>query len=295
MAFKDSFRKRKKRVQTIQLPKYEQTKYSFSSLKSDLNLKQKLILAFVFAGLTGLGAQIRIPLPFTPVPVTLQVFFVLLSGFLLGARFGGFSQALYVGLGTAGIPWFSGFKGGFGILTGITGGYLIGFIIAALLVGFFTEKWVRLRFIPAQLFLMVLGVLAIYGFGALWFWIVFQTDFLTTLLLTVIPFIPVDIAKAVSVALIGHTLTTKTMFNGKNMQMFFSERKDRILGLGFILSLTIFLFAYLVLSQINMINPLNFETAKMAFLYSIGVVGLSLLFKEIFRIGRLRFLRRKFR
>src|SRR3972149_4985549 len=88
-----------------------------------------LSLSFAFAAFTGVCAQVRFYLPFTPVPVTGQVFAVLLCGVLLGPAFGAFSQLLYIALGVAGGPWF--------VLgpVGPTGGYIVGFVLAPAIVG----------------------------------------------------------------------------------------------------------------------------------------------------------------
>jgi biotin transport system substrate-specific component len=96
---------------------------------------KKIALCFAAAAFTGLAAQIRVPLASTPVPVTGQVFAVLLSGVFLGRRYGALSQVIYVSLGAAGVPWFAGWTSG--ALLGLTGGYLVGFIPAAALVGWF--------------------------------------------------------------------------------------------------------------------------------------------------------------
>lgn len=87
-----------------------------------------------FALLTALGAFVRIPLPFTPVPVTLQTFFVLAAGIYLGSRDAALSQLGYLALGAVGLPVFAG-GAGLGHFLGVTGGYLIAFPIAAALVG----------------------------------------------------------------------------------------------------------------------------------------------------------------
>lgn len=88
-----------------------------------------------FALLTWLGAWIRVPIPGTPVPVTLQTLAVLSAGGVLGARLGVCSQALYLGAGLAGLPVFAGPGSGWAYLTGPTAGYLAGFLPAAALVG----------------------------------------------------------------------------------------------------------------------------------------------------------------
>jgi len=93
-----------------------------------------------FALLTAAAAQVRIPLGFTPVPITGQTFAVLLSGAALGATYGSASQLLYVALGAVGFPVFAGGDGGWSAVTGATGGYLVGFIIAAAVVGRLAER-----------------------------------------------------------------------------------------------------------------------------------------------------------
>lgn len=88
-----------------------------------------------FALLTALGAFVRIPLPFTPVPVTLQTFFVLAAGIYLGSRDAALSQLGYLAIGAVGLPVFAGGGAGFGHFLGVTGGYLIAFPVAAAMVG----------------------------------------------------------------------------------------------------------------------------------------------------------------
>jgi biotin transport system substrate-specific component len=98
------------------------------------------VLVVGFALLTALAAQISIPLGFTPVPITGQTFAVLLAGAALGSVRGGASQLLYVALGAIGLPFYSEATGGWDVATGATGGYLIGFVVAAMLVGWMAER-----------------------------------------------------------------------------------------------------------------------------------------------------------
>lgn len=93
-----------------------------------------------FAGLTALAAQVSIPLGFTPVPLTGQTFAVLLTGGLLGAKRGAAAMALYVALGAIGFPFYSAGGGGWQVATGSTMGYLVGFVLAAALVGALAER-----------------------------------------------------------------------------------------------------------------------------------------------------------
>ena len=161
------------------------------------------------ACLTGLGAQLKLYVPFTPVPITGQVVFVLLSGTLLG-RYGGLSQVIYVGIGCLGVPWFAAdTKGSIEVLIGITGGFLIGFIIASTIIGMFTEKYLTARRLKYQLLIMLLGIGIIYTFGAIQFSIIMHTGFQKTMILAVIPFLPLDILKAISTSIISTAVLPK--------------------------------------------------------------------------------------
>lgn len=105
----------------------------------------KIVFSFLMACITGLMAQIIIPLPWTPVPITAQTFAVLCSGLFLGKKYGCLSQIIYIVLGIAFVPWFGGMTGGLDVLLGSTGGYLIGFIIASYFIGYITEKYANAR------------------------------------------------------------------------------------------------------------------------------------------------------
>ncbi|OFV67281.1 MAG: BioY protein [Candidatus Syntrophoarchaeum caldarius] len=163
----------------------------------------KVALAFLFAGLTGLAAQIRIPLPFTPVPITAQVIFVLLCGVMIG-KYGGLSQLIYVGAGAAGVPWFSNMSGGVSVLSGVTGGYLLGFILAAFLIGSVVESYPAiLRRFTLLFFLMLTGVGVIYTSGVIHLSLVLGVGIREAIVLGALPFIAGDIFKASVAALIA--------------------------------------------------------------------------------------------
>ena len=123
-----------------------------------------VLLVVVAAGLTALAAQWRIHLPFTPVPITGQTFAVLLTGASLGWKLGAAGQLLYVGVGALGAPVFSDASGGFEVLTGATGGYLIGFVVAAGLVGWMAEHR-QDRTFATMFTAFILGSLVVYVFG----------------------------------------------------------------------------------------------------------------------------------
>lgn len=101
----------------------------------------KIFFAFLMACFTGIMAQVVIPLPWTPVPITGQTFGVLIAGLVLGRKYGVLSQIIYILLGVSLIPWFSGMTGGVEALLGATGGYLIGFIILTYFIHDLSEKF----------------------------------------------------------------------------------------------------------------------------------------------------------
>ncbi len=169
----------------------------------------KIGLALGMACITGLSAQLRFFVPGTPVPVTGQVFAVLLSGVLLGATYGTLGQVFYVLIGTAGLPWFNGWAGGSSVLLGATGGYLLGFIPAAMLVGLVTQRFVSMRRPAPMCAVMLVAVGVIYLAGALQFSAFMRTGLTATLMAAVAPFIIWDAAKALLAATVGAALLPK--------------------------------------------------------------------------------------
>ena len=118
-----------------------------------------------FALLTALGAQVAIPLPHTPVPLTLQTLVVLLAGVTLGPRLGLASMAFYLLLGVAGHHVFAENRWGLHTLVGCDGGYLLGFVLAQPLIGWFARRDARWRSLLTG---VVLGNVLIFGLGLLW-------------------------------------------------------------------------------------------------------------------------------
>jgi biotin transport system substrate-specific component len=150
------------------------------------------VLAFII--LTALGAFVRIPLPFSPVPITLQTFFVLLSGAFLGSNLGAITQLSYISLGVLGLPVFTGAGSGLLYLFGPTGGYLVGFVFASFLIG----RCIRYNennflFILA---LFCLGDLILLCTGVIWLKVIFGYNLKKLLFVGFIPFIGGDILKA---------------------------------------------------------------------------------------------------
>ena len=116
-----------------------------------------------FAFLTALGAQVQIP--HEPVPYTLQTFFILLSGAILGKRNGALSQLLYLFVGAAGIPVFTAWGSGLARILGPTGGYLMSFPVAAFVTGYLVQQHKNFFWI---LISMILGLVIVFGLGTLY-------------------------------------------------------------------------------------------------------------------------------
>jgi biotin transport system substrate-specific component len=161
-------------------------------------------LVFGFALFTAAMAQLVIPLGFTPVPITGQTLAVLLAGGVLGANAGAASQALYVAMGAVGLPFFADAKGGWTVATGSTAGYLVGFVVAAWLVGRLAERD-QDRSVATALGAFLLGSVTIYLFGVPWLANVIGADWNRAAELGAYPFIAGDLVK---VAIAGALLPT---------------------------------------------------------------------------------------
>ena len=148
------------------------------------------------AGLVGIAAQAAIPLPFTPVPLSLATFAVLLIGAALGPVRGGLSMMVYLLVGMAGMPWFSDQGSGWNFPSF---GYVVGFVLAAVLVGALARRGGD-RTVLRTAGLMVLGNLAIYGVGVLWLMGSIDVGLLEGLGLGVAPFLIGDVLKVLLAA-----------------------------------------------------------------------------------------------
>lgn len=149
-----------------------------------------------FALLTAAAAQITIPLPWTPVPITGTTFAVLLSGAALGWRAGGLSQILYNGAALAGLPFYQDGQSGWTYATGATGGYLVGFVVAAAVVGVLAERG-QDRSVVTSIPAMLAGTAVIYLFGVAWLAHVLGADAATALDKGMLPFVIGDLLKLV--------------------------------------------------------------------------------------------------
>jgi len=162
-----------------------------------------LVYAALFGALTATGAFIVIPLP--PVPITAQTFFLNVSAVLLGGQLGALSQFIYVMLGVVGMPVFAGGTAGLGVIFGPTGGYLLGFIIAAFVIGMI-NRMKKSAGIFWNIFSMLIGMMIIYLLGSLQLSLVAKMSFQKALTIGVLPFIPGDIIKILLAAIISSRL-----------------------------------------------------------------------------------------
>ncbi len=155
----------------------------------------KAVLVIFGSLLLAVSAQFKIPL--YPVPVTGQTLVVLLIGMTYGARLGGLTMAIYLFEGALGLPVFAGGGGGFGYLFGMSGGYLFGFLMASITMGYFAERGMG-QTVASTAVCMLMGNLVIYFFGVLW--LASFIGFEKALNLGVLPFLYGDALKLIIAA-----------------------------------------------------------------------------------------------
>jgi len=186
------------------------TDHSFFDSKQKTALRN-IGLVLAFSMLLALSAQVRIPLFFTPVPITGQTFVVLLIGALLGPRLGAAAILAYLLEGAVGLPFLQGGNSGLAYMMGPTGGYLLGYIPAVLIVGWFAERGLDRRFVTA-IAAMVLAEVVIYACGLAWL-----SHFVpagSVLKMGLLPFIPGDAIKILAAAAVlptGWDLLSRTV------------------------------------------------------------------------------------
>lgn len=146
-------------------------------------------------------APFSIPIPISPVPISLTNFAIYIIVYAVGLKTGTISYFIYLLLGTAGLPVFSSFSGGLGKLAGPTGGYLLGFLFLAFIQGFFMKMWPGSNVFA--IIGMIVGTVICYLFGTAW--LAFQADlsFPAALAAGVIPYLPGDTVKILIAAITG--------------------------------------------------------------------------------------------
>lgn len=154
--------------------------------------KYKFILCAVMAVIISASAQTTIPLPFG-VPLTMQTAAVCICGYFLG-KSGVFSVLTYIFLGLIGLPVFSSFSGGVGVLFGKGGGFILGFVPLCIMCGIgknFKKRITRLLF-------GFLGIIICHTVGVLWFSYFFKTDIISSFILTSLPYLLKDFLSALA-------------------------------------------------------------------------------------------------
>lgn len=167
------------------------------------------IYAALFAALTGVLGFISIPLPFSPVPVSGQSLGIMLAGSILTVRQAVFSVLTFILIGAAGVPIFSGFTGGVGVLVGPRGGYYIGFLIGAAFIAWLRGQnnnvW-RLALTN-----VIGGIIIVYALGVLWLSFVTGMGWQKAIMAGALPFIPGDLFKVFIATVIGTAINKRLM------------------------------------------------------------------------------------
>lgn len=170
---------------------------------------KNLVLCAVCAALTCVLAPLSIPVG-GMVPITLATFAVMLSGVLLGGRFGALSQVIYLIIGAVGVPVCAGYTPALPRLLGPTGGYLIGYIPLAFICGAVYSRWGKgssgVMKYAALIGGMIAGTAILYAFGTAWFCILNRVDLIYALTICVVPFLIGDAIKIAVVAVLAPQL-----------------------------------------------------------------------------------------
>jgi len=198
---------------------YNKKKLSYYLWRTQSGVMAKIALACSLACLTGLLAQVKFFLPWTPVPIVASQIGVILAAVLLGKKWGGISMLIYALGGAAGIPWFAGNNGGLAALAGPTGGYILGFILAALFMGsLFDTKVGARKTLPLTAAILFAQLVLVYvpGLIHLYFWTGAVTGQQATVIgilwMGFIPFVAGDIIKSLIGAGIAKAVITKEKF-----------------------------------------------------------------------------------
>lgn len=179
-----------------------------------LKIKTKdMVTCAVFAAVISVFSVMTVPIG--EIPITLGLFGILLTSVVLGARRGAVAVLVFMLIGIVGLPVFSGFRGGFSVLLGPTGGYASSYILAALLVGTASDAAKKLHN-PAKTVVIaastVIGILVCYTFGTLQFIALTGNAPAAALAKCVLPFIPFDIAKAAAAVICGTEVSRRIRF-----------------------------------------------------------------------------------
>lgn len=175
---------------------------------------KELALIGLMSSMLCIVGPLSVPLPFSPVPISLTNLAIYISLYILGMKRGCVSYLIYLLIGFTGVPVFSAFTGGPGKLLGPTGGYLVGFIMMAWIGGFCIDRWPAR---PLRCFLgLAAGTCVCYLFGTLWLAIQAELTFAQALVSGVIPFIAGDILKIFFAMAVGPAVQRRLTKAGLN-------------------------------------------------------------------------------
>lgn len=172
-------------------------------MSKKLNVKD-MVYSALFATLTAVLSYITIPLPFSPIPITGQSLAVMLAGCVLTPLQAGFSMLTFLFMGAIGLPVFSAGRAGLGVIVGKSGGYLIGYLIGAIIISFLTSKNKSRK----NMFIACLfgGIIVVHVLGAAWLGYVTGIGIEKAFIVGSVPFLPGDILKAIIAVIIGFRL-----------------------------------------------------------------------------------------
>lgn len=175
-----------------------------NSISEQMSKTKNMTVIGLMTAVICIVAPFSIPIPVSPVPLSLTNFMIFIAVYILGMKSATICVILYLILGAAGLPVFSSFSGGLAKLAGPTGGYLAGFILLALIQGFFLDHFPGKKY--TAILGMILGMSVCYVFGTAW--LAWQTgqSFIAALAIGVLPYLPGDAVKVIIAAIIGPKL-----------------------------------------------------------------------------------------
>lgn len=163
-----------------------------------------MVFASLMTALIAIGGYLSFPIPLIPVPIVLADFFVMLAGLLLGAAWGSASVGLFLFLGALGMPVFAGGASGVAVFFGPTGGYLIGYLLSAFVIGLVSGKGKASS--VKDFIALLLGDCVLFGIGIVWLKTVLHVTWNKALAFGLLPFIPGTTIKIIVAVILVRTL-----------------------------------------------------------------------------------------
>ena len=169
---------------------------------------KNLVLTALVSALMCVLAPLSIPIG--AVPISLSLFVVFMTAYILDENLAVLSVVIYILLGAVGLPVFAAYKSGIAVLTGPTGGYIIGYIPAVYITALAIKKFYSNKFM--QIFAMIIGLFICYIIGTLWFSLSMNKTFIESLYICVFPFIIVDLIKIILAFILGNAVRKRLVF-----------------------------------------------------------------------------------